>query len=70
LDSSGHSLSKDFWKYSDALRNLGSPRQQEWDINQDIKDEEISKAISSTPNYKACGSDGIPMEFCKSFDFW
>jgi len=26
-DSSGHSLSKDYWKYSDALRNLGRPRQ-------------------------------------------
>jgi hypothetical protein len=28
-DSSGHSLSNDYWKDSDALRNLGRPRQQE-----------------------------------------
>jgi len=66
LDSSGHSLSKDFWKDSDALRNSGSPRQQEWEINQDIKDEEINEAVSSTPNFKACGSDGIPMQFFKA----
>ena len=65
-DSSGHSLSKDYWKDSDALRNLGSPRQQEWDINQGISDEEISEAISSTPIFKACGPDGIPMEFFKT----
>ena len=59
-------MSKNFWKDSDALRNLGSLRQQEWEINQDIKDEEISEAISSTPNFKACGPDGIPMEFFKA----
>jgi len=64
-DSSGHSLSKDYWKDSDALRNLGRPRQQEWNISQGISDEEISEAISSTPNFKACGPDGIPMEFFK-----
>jgi len=45
---------------------LGRPRQQEWDINQGISDEEICKAISSTPNFKACGPDGIPMEFFKA----
>jgi len=45
---------------------LGSPRQQEWDINQGIIDEEICKAISSTPNFKACSPDGIPMEFFKT----
>ena len=66
LDSSGHSLSKDYWIDSDALRNLGSPRQQEWDINQGISNEEICKVISSTPNFKACGPDGIPMEFFKA----
>ena len=60
-DSSGHSLSKDYWKDSDALRNLGRPRQQEWNISQGISDEEISEAISSTPNFKACGPDGIPI---------
>jgi len=45
---------------------LGRPRQQEWDINQGISDEEICKAISSTPNFKASGPDGIPMEFFKA----
>ena len=45
---------------------MGKPRQQEWDINQGISDEEISKAISSTPNFKACDPDGIPMEFFKA----
>jgi len=44
---------------------LGTLRQQEWEINQDISDEEISEAISSTPNFKACGSDDIPMKFIK-----
>ena len=48
-DSSGRSLSKNHWKDSDALRNLGRPRQQEWDINQGIRDEEVSEAISFTP---------------------
>jgi len=41
LDSSGHSLSKDFWKDSDALMNLGTPRHQEWEINQEISYKEI-----------------------------
>jgi len=44
---------------------LGSPRQQEWNINQGIRDEEISETISSTLNFKACGPDRIPMEFFK-----
>ena len=66
LSSSGHSLFKDYWKDSDALRNLGSPRQKEWDINQGICDKEVSEAISSMPNFKACGPDGIPMEFFKA----
>jgi len=51
--------------------NLGifeNPRQQEWEINQGITDVEISEAISSTPNVKACGPDGIPMEILQSFD--
>ena len=65
-DSSGHSLSKDFWKDSDTLRNLGIPRQQEWEINQGISDIEISKAISSIPDFKACDPEGIPMEFFKA----
>ena len=65
-DSSGHSLSEDFWKDSDALKNFGNPRQQEWEINQDISNEEISEVISSTLNFKACDSDGIPMEFFKT----
>ena len=46
---------------------MGSLRKQEWDINQGISDEEISEAISSTPNFKACGPDGIPMELFKAF---
>jgi len=62
-DSSDHSLSKDYWKDFDTQRNLGSPRQQEWDINQGISDEELSEAISSMPNFKTCSSDDIPMEF-------
>jgi len=45
---------------------LRRPRQQEWNINQGISDEEICKAISSTPNFKACGPDGILMEFFKA----
>jgi len=29
-------------------------------------DEEISEAISSTPNFKTCVPDGIPIEFFKA----
>ncbi|KAG4090535.1 hypothetical protein H8356DRAFT_1336441 [Neocallimastix lanati (nom. inval.)] len=47
-----HSLSKDIWRDFNSLRNLRNPRQQEWEFNQDINDEKISKAISSTPNFK------------------
>jgi len=36
------------------------------EINQDTSDEEINEAISSSPNFKACGPDGIPKEFFKS----
>jgi len=69
-DSSGHSLSKDFWKDSNVLRNLGTPRQSTRirEIYHDISDEEISETIWSTSNFKACDSDGIPMEFFKAFD--
>ena len=45
---------------------MGSPRQQKWEINQDISDEEISEAISCTSNFKARGPDGILMEFFKA----
>jgi len=37
-DFSGYSLSKDFRRGSDALRHLGSPSQQKWDINQGISE--------------------------------
>ena len=33
-DSSGHSLSKDFWQDSNALRNLGSLRQKNGNLTQ------------------------------------
>jgi len=69
-DSSGHSLSKDFWKDSDALKIFGSPRQQEWEIDQGISDKKISEAISSTPNFKSFGPDIIPMKIFQSFDSW
>jgi len=41
-------------------------RHNEWDINQDISIEEIKEAILATPNYKASGPDGIPIEFYKA----
>ncbi|KAG4088614.1 hypothetical protein H8356DRAFT_1336232 [Neocallimastix lanati (nom. inval.)] len=44
LDSSGHSLSKDFWKDSDALMNLGTPR---------LAIKKFSKPIYSTSEFKA-----------------
>ena len=50
----------------DALRNLESPRQQEWEINQNISNEGIREAISSTSNFKAWSPNGIPMEFFKA----
>ena len=53
-------------KDSNVLRNFGNPRHQEWEINQGISDEEIREANSYTPNFKACGPDGIPMEFFKA----
>ena len=45
---------------------METPRQQEWEIDRDISDEEIREAISSTPNFKACGPDGILVEFFKA----
>jgi len=63
-DSSGHSLSKEFWKDFDTPKNLENPRPQEWEINQDKNNEEICKEISSTPNFKDYGP-GIPVEFFK-----
>jgi hypothetical protein len=39
-------------------------------INQGMSGEEIRKAISSTPNFKACGPNGIPMEFFKALITW
>jgi len=50
--------------------HLGTWELQGWEINQDISDEEFSEAISSTPNYKACGPDSIPMEFFKALIPW
>ena len=45
---------------------MENPRKQKWEINQDIREEEISEVISSTFNFKACNPDGIPMEFFKA----
>jgi len=39
---------------------LGRLRQQKWDINQGISDEEIKRDNLIYPlTFKACGSDGI-----------
>ena len=62
-DPSGVSLSLDFWKN----RTPNEKRYPEWNINQDISIEEIKSAILATPNYKAAGPDGIPIEFYKAF---
>ena len=45
---------------------MRSPRQQEWEINQRISDEEICEQISSMPNLKACSLYDILMEFFKA----
>jgi len=50
LVSSGHGLSsRDFWKDSDALRNLRNLIHQEWEIIQDISYEEILARWSHLP---------------------
>jgi len=46
--------------------NFDFPILEEWDINQDITVEEITNAILATPNYKASGPDGVPIEFYKA----
>jgi len=49
-DSSGHGLSsRDFWKDSNALRNLRNLIHQEWEIIQDISYEEILARWSHLP---------------------
>ena len=65
-DPSGISLSLDYWSESAENEFLISSRNDEWDINQDISIDEIKFAILSTPNYKASGPDGIPIEFFKA----
>jgi len=55
-------------KDSNELRNFGNPRHQEWEINHDNIDEEISEIISSTPKFKVCSPDGIPIEFFKALN--
>ena len=66
LDSSSHRLSIYFWKDSYVLWNFGNSRQQELEINKNISYEEIREVISSSPNFKACGSNGISMKFFKA----
>ena len=39
-----------------------------WEINQNLGDEELSKVISSTPNFKACGTDRDSNEILQGFD--
>jgi len=46
--------------------NFGSPRQNNRYINQHINDLEINEANLSTSTFKACGPDGIPLEFFKA----
>ena len=65
-DPSGISLSLDYWSESTENEFLINLRNDEWDINQDISIDEIKFAILSTPNYKASGPDGIPIEFFKA----
>ena len=65
-DTKGHSLSVEYWENSYIPKCLLASDYDEWDINQEISKEEIITAIRSTPNYKASGPDGIPIEFFKA----
>ena len=51
---------------SPAIKRIKKLKHSEWDINQDISIEEIVRAISSIPNFKASGPDEIPIEFYKA----
>ena len=51
------------WSNKFSNGTIRYTRHNEWDINQDISIEEIKEAILATPNYKASGPDGIPIEF-------
>ena len=65
-DPTGTSTSLDYWSEAPPSEFLIEFRNEEWDINQDISIDEIRSAILSTPNYKASGPDGIPIEFYKA----
>ena len=54
------------WSNKFSNGTIRYTRHNEWDINQDINIEEIREAILATPNYKASGPDGIPIEFYKA----
>ncbi len=66
-DPSGVSLSLEYWNNRTSNDRSNDRRFPDWDINQDISLEEIKSAILATPNYKATGPDGIPIEFYKAF---
>ena len=65
-DPSGVSLSLDYWSEPTSNEYCIDFSNEIWDINQDISLDEIQYAIQSTPNYKASGPDGIPIEFYKA----
>jgi len=66
-DPSGVSLSLDYWENRNSAERFNYHRYPDWTINQDISLDEIKSAILATPNYKASGPDGIPIEFYKAF---
>ena len=65
LASSHSDINSALIEWSNKFSNgtIRYTRHNEWDINQDISIEEIKEAILATPNYKALGPDGIPIEF-------
>jgi len=62
-DPTGVSSSLEYWSEAEPNEYLIESKDKEWDINQGIS---IREAISSSPNYKASGPDGIPIEFYKA----
>jgi len=65
-DTTGTSFSVEYWNNITPNEFLLDYRDNKWDINQNISTDEIQTTISSTPNFKASGSDDIPIEFFKS----
>ena len=65
-DPTSHSLYKPYWSNPANKKLYKYYENQEQNINQDIRIDEIVQVIESTPIFKASGPDNIPIKLFKS----